>query len=142
MAVRPVSIVGSRHQLVDGEPVQVVRYGPALVFLMGGRTYVERQGMWIAGGSSADLVISPDDGAEVHMFVRNPPVENHVTLEGDGWRQHLVLAPREERTVTVPVSTESGAVRLRVTVANGARPTQFEPGSTDTRFLGCWIETR
>jgi hypothetical protein len=31
---------------------------------------------------------------------------------------------------------------LRITSAHGARPTEFERGSTDTRFLGCWIETR
>ena len=69
---------------------------------------------------------------------------NLVTLEGDGWRQSLALAPGEERFVPLPfpVSSSSGAMRLRVTAAHGARPTAFEPGSTDTRFLGCWIETR
>jgi hypothetical protein len=29
-----------------------------------------------------------------------------------------------------------------LTAARGARPSEFEPGSTDTRLLGCWIETR
>jgi hypothetical protein len=137
-----VSVVGSSHRLVDAEPLHVVRYGPALVFLMGGRAYVERQGTWVAGGSSADFVISPDDGAQVRAFVRNPPVENQVTLEGHGWRQELVLKPGEERLVTLPISVGTGAVWLRVTAAHGARPTQFEPGSTDARYLGCWIETR
>ena len=142
LVVRPVSVVGSSHRLVDAEPLHVVRYGPALVFLMGGRAYVERQGTWVAGGSSADFVISPDDGAQVRAFVRNPPVENQVTLEGHGWRQELVLKPGEERLVTLPISVGTGAVWLRVTAAHGARPTQFEPGSTDARYLGCWIETR
>ena len=142
LVVRPVSIVGSNHRLRNEEPLQVVRYGPALVFLMGGRAYVERQGTWVAGGSSADFVVSPDDGVRVRLFVRNPPVENQITLESDTWREQLVFKPGEERTLTLPVSTDTGAAWIRVSAAHGARPTQFEPGSTDTRFLGCWIETR
>jgi hypothetical protein len=31
---------------------------------------------------------------------------------------------------------------LRVSAAQGARPTEFERGSEDSRYLGCWIETR
>jgi hypothetical protein len=79
----------------------------------------------------------------VKVLVRNPPVANLITLEGNGWRQFLVLAPGEERLVTLPfVGGPSGGMRLRATAAHGARPTEFEAASTDTRFLGCWIETR
>ena len=110
---------------------------------MGGPAFMEPGGTWIEGGRSADFVISPDAGAVVRLLVRNPPVANLITLEGNGWREFLVLAPGEERLVTLPFAGgPSGAIRLRVTAAHGARPTEFEPGSTDTRFLGCWIETR
>jgi hypothetical protein len=142
LVVRPVSIAGSNHRLADTEPVHVARYGAAVVFLMGGHAFMEPAGTWVEGGRSADFVISPDDGAVVRVFVRSPPVANQVTLEGDGWREYLSLAPGEERSVTLPVSPGSGATRLRVTAAHGARPTEFERGSTDARFLGCWIETR
>jgi hypothetical protein len=117
----------------------VARYGPTIVFLIGGQAFMEPGGTWVEGGRSADFVISPDTGARVKPFVRNPPVANQVTLEGHGWRQDLVLAPREERLVTLPFPADSGPMRIRVTAANGARPTEFERGSTDARFLGCWI---
>ena len=103
---------------------------------------MEPGGTWVEGGRSADFVISPDDGAMPKLFVRNPPVANQVTLEGDGWRAFLVLAPGEERLVSLPFTAPTGAMRLRVTAAHGMRPTEFEQGSTDSRFLGCWIETR
>ena len=142
LAVRPVRITGSNHQLAKTEATHIARYGPALVFLMGGHAFMEPGGTWIEGGRSADFVISPDEGAAVKVFVRNPPVANQVTLEGDGWREVLALSPGEERIVTRPVPAESGGLRLRITAAHGARPTEFERGSTDARFLGCWIETR
>jgi hypothetical protein len=59
---------------------------------------MEPAGTWVEGGRSADFVVSADAGVPVRLLVRNPPVSNVVTLEGDGWRQYFVLAPGEERT--------------------------------------------
>ena len=142
MTLRPVDLVGSGHQLSAGRPDHVARYGPALVFLMGGHAYVEPAGTWVAGGESGEFVIQPDAGQPLRLFLRNPPVENQVTLEGDGWRQELAMRPGEERFVDVPLPTGHLAARVRVTAAHGARPVDFERGSTDTRLLGCWLETR
>jgi hypothetical protein len=142
LTVRPTHIAGSSHQLANSKATRIARYGSAVVFLMGGHAFMERGGTWVEGGRSADFVISPDEGGLVKVFVRNPPVANLVTLEGDGWREVLTLSPGEERIVTRQVAAESGGMRLRATAAHGARPTEFERGSTDTRFLGCWIETR
>jgi hypothetical protein len=142
MTLRSVELVGSSHRLADGVPDHVTRYGPALVFHMSGHAYMESAGTWIAGGESGDFVIEPDARQPIRLFVRNPPVENHVTLEGDGWRQDLAMKPGEERLVDVPLASGRAAARVRVTTARGARPVDFEKGSTDTRLLGCWIETR
>jgi hypothetical protein len=142
LAVHPVRIAGSSHQLANTEAIHVARYGPALVFLVGGHAFMEPGGTWVEGERSADFVISPDEGAMVKVLVRNPPISNLVTLEGDGWREVLTLSPGEERLVTRSVPADSAGMRLRVTAAHGARPTAFERGSTDARFLGCWIETR
>jgi hypothetical protein len=103
---------------------------------------MEPSGTWVAGGASADFVIEPDRPQQIRLFVRNPPVDNLVTLEGADWREYLVLRPGEERLVDLPVPPDSREVFLRITSARGARPTQFERGSADARFLGCWIETR
>ena len=142
LLVRPISIAGSSRQFTASFPRHIARYGPAVVFLVKGQGFMEPGGTWVEGGQSADFVISADTAAPVRLLVRNPPVANLVTLEGDGWRQYFVLAPGEERMTTLPLLPGSRALKMRVTAAHGARPAEFESGSTDTRFLGCWIETR
>ena len=141
VSVRAVDIPGGRHQLSRIEPMHVVRYGPALVFLMSGDAYTEPGGTWIAGGGAAEFVIAPDPGAPIRLFVRNAPVTNEVTLESGSWRQVLSLQPREERLLDVPTDPNRPGVPLRASCASGARPADYEK-SDDTRLLGCWIETR
>jgi hypothetical protein len=142
VGLRPVSIAGSRGRIARTEAEHVARYGPAVVFVIGGHAFMEREGTWVEGGRSAEFAISADDDAPLHLLVRNPPVANTVLLEATGWREQLVLAPGEERLIVLPRVASSGASALRVSAAQGARPTDFEHGSTDSRYLGCWIETR
>jgi hypothetical protein len=63
-------------------------------------------------------------------------VANRVTLDGDGWQAELPLAAGESSVVDLPTP------RFRVRVERGARPVDFEPGSSDVRFLGAWLEPR
>jgi hypothetical protein len=141
LVVRPLEILRSAPAPA-GPPQQVARSGPAVLFLVAGDAFMEREGAWVAGGKSADVVISPDEGAAPRLLVRNPPVANTIVLQGEGWHQYLMLAPGEEREVTLPFAQPPTPLRLRVSAAQGARPSEFERGSSDTRFLGCWIETR
>lgn len=142
LSVRAVDVVGSLHRIANTEADHVVRYGRIIVFLTGGHAYAERAGTWVAGGASANFVVTTDDREPIHLFVRNPPIENHVTIVADDRRQELTMAPGEERLVEMPMSIDRTTLHLTVSSANGVRPTEFEPGSTDARLLGCWIETR
>jgi hypothetical protein len=139
IVVRPLDLLRSGMTTL---PQHVARYGPAVVFFLNGDAFMEREGVWVAGGKSANFVVSPDDGATPRLLVRNPPVANTIVLTGDGWQQYLTLAPGEARHVTLPFAQPSTPLHLRVSAAHGARPSEFERGSNDTRFLGCWIETR
>src|SRR5262249_7169351 len=131
------------HERVSDQPaLSAARYGPATVFLLDGRAYVESAGSWIAGRSEAEFAIVPDRGAPVQLFVRNFAVDNTVVLQSDRWRQDLALKPREERVLDLPVAAQSAGVVLHVRSAAGARPFDVEPGNQDKRMLGCWIETR
>ncbi|HMF99061.1 MAG TPA: hypothetical protein VKE96_32395, partial [Vicinamibacterales bacterium] len=78
------------HERVSDQPAwRAARYGPATVFLLDGRAYVESAGSWIAGSSEAEFAIVRDRGAPVQLFVRNFAVDNTVVLESDRWRQDL-----------------------------------------------------
>jgi hypothetical protein len=59
----------------------------------------------------------------------------------DGHAQQLTLAAGEETLVPLPHADVSG-LRVRITSQSGFRPSTAEPGSTDLRYLGCWIELR
>jgi hypothetical protein len=144
LTLRSVALLPAERRAANDEPWHTMRYGSALVFLMdGGRAYAEPAGIWIAGETFGNLVITPDDLSQpIHLVVRNPPVENQISIEAGKWRQSLAFKPGEERTFEIPIPAGRVSLPLRVTAAHGARPAEFEHGSTDTRLLGCWIETR
>jgi hypothetical protein len=144
VAIRPVMPFSPQQRVTNAEPWHTSRYGTAVVFLMdGGRAYMEPGGIWVGGENFADVVVAPDQPkASVHLLVRNPPVDNEITLDAGVWHQSISFKPGEERTFEIPLPRERAALLVRVTSARGARPAEFEQGSTDTRLLGCWIETR
>jgi len=142
LVVTPARGLRSSEQLSTSRPEHAARYGPAIVFLIEGDAFMEAPGTWIAGKSSATFVVMRENSTPLRLFVRTPPVSNHVTLEGEGWRQELSLNPGEERLIDLPMDPNRRAETLRVSASAGARPTEFERGSSDTRFLGCWIEVR
>jgi hypothetical protein len=142
LTIRAERRLSSHERVTDRLAWRAARYGPATVFLLDGRAYVESGGSWIVGGSSAEFAIVRDPGARVQLFVRNTAVDNAVTLDADEWHETLALKPREERTLDIPVGANRPGVVLRVASSTGARPADVEEGSRDKRFLGCWIETR
>jgi len=142
VAVRAERRLAAHERVSDQLAWRAARYGPATVFLLDGRAYVEPDGSWIVGGSEAEFAIVRDRGSPVQLLVRNFAVDNTVVLESDQWRQDVALKAREERLFDLPIGTSSAGVVLRVRSAKGARPADVEPGNQDKRMLGCWIETR
>jgi hypothetical protein len=142
--LRAVAPLPAAQRASNREPWHVVRYGSALVSLMdGGRAYAETNGTWIGGEAFLDMVVTPDDPRRpIHLFVRNPPIDNRITIDAGSWRTSSAFAPGEERTFAIPLPADRQSLPLRITSARGARPIEFERGSTDARFLGCWIEIR
>jgi hypothetical protein len=142
LTVRAERRFAGHERVSDRAAWRAARYGPATVFLLDGRAYVEPAGSWIAGGAWAEFAIVPDRGASVQLFVRNSGVANTVVLESARWRQRLTLEPREERTLDVPLDAGRPGVVLNVQSARGTRPSDLDEGNQDRRLLGCWIETR
>ena len=144
VSMRAVSVSVPPEGLEGREARRAARYGPALVFFIGGEAWVEPTGAWIAGASSAEFAIAPDPSSRVQIFLRNGAAENDVTLESPGWQERLLLKPGEERFVAVPPDRPDfrRLMRLKVTTTNGFRPADVDPKTEDVRFLGVWIETR
>jgi hypothetical protein len=143
LTVRVVSVLARKDRLAgDPEAERVARYGPAVVFLLGGSAWVEPAGTWVAGGRHAEFAISPDGATPIRLFVRNGATTNTVSLESGAWHRDLALAPGEEHLLDVPSAPNRSTTALRVESAQGFRPAEVDPHSQDQRVLGVWIETR
>jgi hypothetical protein len=141
MDVRALSVPAASARVTDREAEHAARYGPALVFMLGGSAYPASTGAWVGGRQSADFAIAAE-AALVHLFVRNFAVDNRVTVESGGTRQQLTLRPREERIIDLPLDATRHGTLVRITSESGAKPSDLDPGNQDQRLLGCWIETR
>ena len=129
----------SAGRFESGLASRAARYPAADAFFLDDNAYPEPTGFWVAGGRRAQLVIARGR-PELTLFVRNAAVANTVTIEVDGARQELALAAGEQREL--PLTSPDGRTvsTLRLTSASGFRPSQAEPGNTDLRHLGCWVE--
>jgi hypothetical protein len=143
VSVRAVSILPRRQRLAGNpEAERVGRYGPAVVFLLGGTAWLEPPGAWVAPGAGADVAIMPDAATPIRLLVRNGPIQNVATLRSEVWHTEVVLQPDEERIIDVPMAADTPTTPLHVQAARGVRPADADPTSQDRRLLGLWIETR
>lgn len=140
--LEPVDRSDASHSVAATESAhRAARYESADTFFLDENAYPERSGFWVAGGRTARLAIA-SPGESLNLFVRNAPVDNRVTIDVDGETHELTLGAREERIVTVPKPKRRPSVLVRITSRDGFRPSEAEPGITDRRYLGCWIENR
>jgi hypothetical protein len=123
-----------------GTAHRAVRYVSGNVFFLDEHAYPEPSGFWVAGERESTVVLTTH-AATQGLFVRNAPIANQVTIDVDGQTKELTLAPGEEQLVALPRADLSG-LAVRITSQSGFRPSTREPGSTDMRYLGCWIELR
>ena len=125
---------------------RVEPYGPAQVFFFGGydnRVFLEEPGFWVKGGEKVHLAVTWDDlRTPIQLFLRNAVVANHVRIEMDGNVRHFDLQPRQELTIAVPIVGGRPGVLVGIEATSGFRPSDVDRGSTDTRFLGAWVEFR
>jgi hypothetical protein len=121
-------------------------YGPAQVYFFAGHdssVFFEDSGFWVRGGRTVQVAVTQDEiEAPLEMFVRNAAVSNVVQVEVNGEARTLQLQSRQELTMPVPMGPNRPGALIRIESPSGFRPSEVEPGSTDTRFLGVWVEFR
>jgi len=133
-------VFGANQKAATGTARRGVRYGAVSAFFMDDRSFPEPGGFWIGEARSSTVVVQPAlRRTVVTVLVRNAPIDNDVTLSSGGWREHLRLAPGEERSVDVPIDALKGAAAVTFDVAAGVRPSASDLTNRDTRFLGVWV---
>jgi len=69
-------------------------------------------------------------------------VRNSVDIEIGGQKNSLELRPGEERALPLAFDARHPAALINIYSRAGFRPSQVDAASTDTRYLGVWIEFR
>ena len=143
LTLRPKRLWEGSARLSGAYARRAQRYGPAVVYFFDDGVFPETPGFWLRGGAESEVAVSPERGnIPLQLIVRNAPVNNRVTIEVDHQARTLELKPGEEMTMAVPIAADRPGALLRLRASTGFRPSEVEPGSTDTRFLGVWIEFR
>jgi hypothetical protein len=126
---------------MSGTAHRAAHYQAADAFFLDENAYPEPTGFWVAGGRIARVIVG-NSAQEFELVVRNAPVDNKVTIDVDDESNELSLGPGEERMVTLPKARRGPYRVLRIMSKNGFRPSEADPGNTDLRYLGCWVQSR
>ena len=140
--IQPLSVVprSRRQPLDDIRQATVLADVPGrLAIHLDDNVYSEPAGFWVRGGRAASLQVSPNGASLLRVAIRNGAAPGPVTIEIDGRREVLELGSGETHEVTVPLTGRELTVPLTFEPVNGFRPSERNPESRDTRWLGCWV---
>ena len=118
----------------------VADFGGRRVDLLDDSAFVESDGFWVRGRSTAAFVVSSMAQTAVTLDLSNGPVANLVTVETDGSREVLDLGASESRAIPVTLDAR-GTARVRVSSTGGFRPSDLGD-SRDSRYLGVRARVR
>jgi hypothetical protein len=137
--IAPLSVVDAARRPREAAVIGASRSGPASVFYHDENAFPERTGFWVAGERRTRVTIERPAGAiPLVLRVHSGPIANRLQATTFGWSHTADLQPRTRQDITL-----GGAGRLvTLTVASDRVfvPRDREPGSTDTRPLGVWVE--
>jgi len=142
LRVRAVRIVDAGRRLRDGTVRSAASFGSTRVFFQDGDVYPESDGFWVKGKATVRATImkatTTDESITLNLHSGARP--NVVTLATPHWSERVELVPGVIKTVVVPSDRGDPLVSLKVAASSGFVPAEIQPGATDRRLLGCWIE--
>jgi len=143
LSLRPVVVVPPRKRLTNAYARRVERYGAGLAYFLDDEAFVEEPGFWVRGAGRTQFAVAPAEPNQPRQLsVRNAPVRNTVDVDIDGTKRTLDLQPGEERTLPMTFDAQRSAALINIYSRAGFRPSETDAKSTDTRFLGVWVELR
>ena len=131
----PIMLDPSRSRVVyQADPT-------VLLYFLDDEAYLpEPPGIWIAGGSRADIILRTDGPLTELRVTLSAPVDNEVTVRVGGSEVAVDVRAGVPAQVTLSprgvFARQSWAYLLSVTTRDGFIPRLQDPGSTDTRYLG------
>ena len=107
------------------------------------QTYPEAKGFWTRGSQSTEFTVAIPPGQKEPVVLRLHPgsKQNTTTISTFGWQRRLSLVPGQAAEVELPTFA-SGVIPVTITADSGFFPRDFDPTSTDRRFLAFWVEVK
>jgi hypothetical protein len=119
-----------------------IRYGHARAFFMDDDAYMEGNGFWTRGESTATVVAdTAADQPPPTLWVQSGPVATTVQLRVGSWTSDVKLNAQERKSVALPAN-EQHLWPIEITTGAAFRPNEVIPGNGDSRSLGVWVEMR
>ena len=111
----------------------------AYLFFMDRNTFVEPDINWVRGARVSELLVAPADASRMRVVIRNGGADNRIGVTVGDQTEQLELAAWETRELALSVSSGGALIPISVHPEGGFVPAEVEPGSTDTRLLGCQV---
>lgn len=143
ITIAPKTIVdaGDRPRL----PVVLAaaQYPAATLFFHDEQMYPEAQGFWTIGAHASQVTVAVPASQRAPVVLRIHPgaIPNRATISTFGWQRRFNLVPGQAADVELPAN-DRGVIPLTIAVESGFYPKEADPSSTDSRFLGIWVEVK
>lgn len=118
-------------------------YPAANLYFHNEQTYPEAAGFWTRGNQTTQFTVAMPPGQREPVVLRLHPgaKKNAATISTFGWQRHVSLVPGQAIEVELPTFA-SGVIPVTITAESGFFPRDFDPTSTDRRFLAFWVEVK
>ncbi len=144
LSIMPARVMPTLDRIAAGEVLGSTLLAGRFVFLFhDGASYPESNGFWVRGEAGASISVLSRTGRltlPVRLRLRNGPRPNVVRITTPADTQEIRLGPRETKDIRVAPTPLDGTLRMIVHPERGFVPSRTEPGNSDDRLLGCWVE--
>ena len=111
----------------------------AYLFSMDLNSFVEPEITWVRGKRVSQFLVAPGDATQMRVVIRNGGVDNGIAVTMGGHAEQLDLVAWQTHPLVFPVPPGGELIPVSVHPAGGFVPSEVEPGSSDTRLLGCQV---
>ena len=142
VAVAPRRLVPRRARPDVGRVWAVRSVGERLgayLFSMDLNSFVDPEINWVRGERVSEFLVSPADATQMHVVIRNGGVDNGIAVTVGDHAERVDLAAWETHRLAFPVPPGGELIPISVHPEGGFIPSEVEPGSRDTRLLGCQV---
>jgi hypothetical protein len=143
IAITPIDVVNAGTRPNVPVVTAAAHYGDASMFFHDDRMYPEDKGFWTLGGHTSEVTVAvpPNRTTPVVLRIHPGAKANSATFSTFGWQQEYSLVPGESAEIELPTMA-GGVVPLTIAVDAGFYPRDLDQASTDSRFLGIWVEVK